>query len=399
MTNAKNTVPNARILAIDGLRGIAALGVLFVHIPHWPVGPLLQHPFGLFAVLFDLGRIGVPFFIVLSGYCIHRTTKNCWIASPKTNPNWYEFAIRRLHRLYIPYLVAILLGLVSIAYTVSLAEASKHLPLDTPCHMLLLQNILFATPNGVGNGPLWTIAMEAQLYLAYPVVFYAFRKIGMSVTLVSVFTLSLMWSAISLRPRVELTSVPSLQIGGWLNWVPQYWFLWCLGAYLAEYSERTAPQHNARHLRIAFLLFALGALTDYRILFIANHSTTLQSCGAIWLAITNSIPPENLNWICLNSFGAGFGFILLFCLKSPHACVTRLVSLFAPVGLFSYSLYLTHTPVLTTINHFLPTSPFSHDLTPWLRIYFVSVPCCLVFAWVYYISIEQHFRRKRLISN
>lgn len=64
-----------RLQAIDALRGIAALGVVFYHAA-WQSGSalpanILHWPVKLLLFLSSFGYIGVFLFFVISGFCIH----------------------------------------------------------------------------------------------------------------------------------------------------------------------------------------------------------------------------------------------------------------------------------------------------------------------------------------
>jgi peptidoglycan/LPS O-acetylase OafA/YrhL len=91
---------------LNGLRGLAAISVVFCHFfslfppsrwtLFWKISPLS---------LFTSGRGSVVIFFVLSGFALHRMTL-------KTVPfRYHEFALRRITRIFGPYLIALALAL------------------------------------------------------------------------------------------------------------------------------------------------------------------------------------------------------------------------------------------------------------------------------------------------
>jgi peptidoglycan/LPS O-acetylase OafA/YrhL len=67
----------------------------------------------------------------------------------------------------------------------------------------------------------------------------------------------------------------------------------------------------------------------------------------------------------------------------------RVVAGAAFVGVFSYSLYLTHELVIMQSWWFVSTS-----LPPVLNTLLIVVPATLAFAWVFYRFCEKPFMRK-----
>jgi peptidoglycan/LPS O-acetylase OafA/YrhL len=95
--------------ALDGLRGLAALIVVFRHVFNASAIPadwrlaLAQSPC---AVLLN-GQGAVQLFFVLSGFVLTGS-----LARGGERPPWPQFAIRRVFRIHPPYMLAVLLALV-----------------------------------------------------------------------------------------------------------------------------------------------------------------------------------------------------------------------------------------------------------------------------------------------
>ncbi len=392
---------DSRLDFIDVLRGIAAMGVLLVHIPHWPSGPLLAHPFGLAGLALDFGRMGVPLFIVLSGFCIHRSTRQTRHIENPRKISWRQFFRRRLERLYVPYVMAILLGLLSITATTGWASMLTHLPFDLAVHLGMVQNLLIYPAQGVGNGPLWTIGLEFQLYMLYPIIFYSARKWGWGATLLTVFCINLGWAITVPWVIVRFGASDVVCLGAPVIWVFEYWFIWCLGAYAAELMERSVPFQLHTLVPIGLSLCGLGFATDYRILFLIQNSTKLSAKLSTWLQLMELCGGSFANVLCIMSFGSVF-FLMVIALQKVESTTQiarhSVFRAFSLLGLISYSLYLTHTPVL----HILKATMLSHDdgssLKPWVVGYIICVPACIAFASLYFVLIERHFLVKRQLS-
>jgi peptidoglycan/LPS O-acetylase OafA/YrhL len=160
--NAKSATP--RFLMIDGLRGVAALLVLFFHIGtseffHQSPGVLSQ----LNAWFRAYGFLGVEIFFVISGFVISYSLRQARIDLPYAG----RFVVRRSLRLDPPYWVAILLTIVvSFIMTKGLRATTFPIPrLSTVlANLLYLQGILGKKQILI---VFWTLCYEIQFYLVY----------------------------------------------------------------------------------------------------------------------------------------------------------------------------------------------------------------------------------------
>src|SRR2546428_2282337 len=105
-------IDRQRLRSVDALRGLAALAVLFTHVPHLETLPLCGRR--LLFLPFDYGRQGVTLFLVISGFCIHLTVAKKLAGGQGVACNWAAFWRRRFHRLYPPYLAAIAVSLLCV---------------------------------------------------------------------------------------------------------------------------------------------------------------------------------------------------------------------------------------------------------------------------------------------
>jgi peptidoglycan/LPS O-acetylase OafA/YrhL len=160
-----------RIAGLDGLRGIAVLFVLMEHGAYslfkldWPVAPYIGN-----------GALGVSIFFVLSGYLIYELSAREF---DKTGAfNWKAFYLRRILRIFpcfYSYLIVVLvltgLGLLVLTRPVLLSVATFSLNYR---HLWDHTNELH---NYYVIGHYWTLALEEQFYLTWPLLmFFLSRK-------------------------------------------------------------------------------------------------------------------------------------------------------------------------------------------------------------------------------
>jgi len=140
---------------LDSLRGIAILGVLFLHGFYWPYSSLhLSRAGTLFLRITQPGWLGVNLFFVLSGFLITGI-----LLDSRNRPDYYRrfYGRRALRILPAYYLLLLLLGLLGQA-------GAAYLGLS----FIYLANVtnLFGVANDYG--PLWSLAVEEHYYILWP---------------------------------------------------------------------------------------------------------------------------------------------------------------------------------------------------------------------------------------
>lgn len=148
---------------LDGVRGIAALMVVFFHFSQSLNGS--THLLSL-QKYFKIGQTGVSLFFVLSGFLITRILLN----SNKKDKYFYNFYIRRSLRifpLYYFYLLA--------AYFIFPLLNSEPIPefRHQVYYWLYFQDFALTFKwNSVGPFHFWSLAVEEHFYLFWPLVIY-----------------------------------------------------------------------------------------------------------------------------------------------------------------------------------------------------------------------------------
>ncbi len=170
-----------RLAGLDGLRGLAALFVVVNHVflRAFPGYPVDHAPF--WASPFIYGRFAVVVFIVLSGFSLALSpARHGWRLDGVA-----RFAQRRAWRILPAYWAALLFSL-AVAWLV-VPQPGQGLPdaRSVLVNGLLVQNF---DASHSPNAAFWSMAVEAQLYLVFPLLLLMVRR----------------WSAVAMVATVTL---------------------------------------------------------------------------------------------------------------------------------------------------------------------------------------------------
>lgn len=172
------TAPKVYFAQLDGLRTVAFLGVFLFHC-YYAAPPLLaDHPvYGALHWLTGNGDLGVNFFFVLSGFLItylllaeERATGRIRIG---------VFYLRRILRIWPLYYLTFGFGYFAFPALVSLAGGHIEESANPWLYLFFLGNfnsILNGDPASSTLSVLWSIAVEEQFYLAWPLLLRVFRQ-------------------------------------------------------------------------------------------------------------------------------------------------------------------------------------------------------------------------------
>ena len=379
-----------RLRSIDALRGLAALAVLVSHVHFsWRAGaeresaaaPAAEFTPEAIAVL-SYGRLGVGLFLLISGFCIHMVWAR---ATERPGIGFLRFWRRRLVRLYPPYAVTVaatvaglfvLFGLIGGARgPEALGSASwTQLAVDVGSTLLLLQNVTDASPR-LGNGPLWTLALEEQLYLLYFPLLALRWRFGWRVTLVAVTATTLAWRTL---PFVA-PGTPVL----WYEFGPARWIDWALGALAVEaFLGRARLPAWAASWPVALALGAVAAVVNAPLRGEVTVPRGLEGDAAFAAALfAGDTLAACAFFVALNA--------VLARERAPRAASAPWRWL-AAVGVFSYSLYLTHAPVVYAAKTVAIRAGLHEDgLAQTLLMVLIRVAAALAVAWVLYVIVER----------
>jgi peptidoglycan/LPS O-acetylase OafA/YrhL len=336
-----------RSVAVDALRGAAALAVMLHHLPRPAAIPFT--PVWWSTLPLQFGYLGVILFLVLSGYCIHFRNAQALGAGRLTDVNWRDFFRRRVLRLYPAYLAALI---VTAAFNVTALRTmpAQQIAGDLISHLTFSHNLMRDYCLGWFNVALWTVGLEFQLYLLYPLYLALRRRWSAGRMLLVAGLTSGIWlfgtTAITIA-IYRATGAPVDQqsigpIGRWSFWPIGYWFAWVLGAVAAEYAVGAAP--------------SLGRLFHWKTIVVAACLAFIISDRTLWTIVKQSPIVGWSGGLLIKDASRCIGALTdpIFAV----ACAAIIINFtrwrvsqrwFAPLsalGLASYSLCLTHVPMI-----------------------------------------------------
>ncbi len=179
---------------IAGLRAVAVLGVLLFHLKSQG---------------FAGGFAGVDVFFVISGYLITRNILSDLDAGAFTFANFY---IRRARRIFPALIVTVLLTYIAGALWSSplmfldIAKEATHALLSIANIQYWRESHQYFAPNSDDLALLhcWSLSLEEQFYLAWPLVIVVARKYGVAFSAIALASLaSLLASVVVSRTDVS----------------------------------------------------------------------------------------------------------------------------------------------------------------------------------------------------
>lgn len=347
MEKASNQIKDSfkHVELLDHIRGIAIIAVMVLH----TIGNVFGYdtlPWngwlrdfsgsGWFVSFFPItfvGQAGVPIFFVVSGFCIHMSFQ-------KQGSRWSDFFIRRIFRIYPAYFVALVFSIAVILCQKPMSLDNSFFRLQFFTHLLLVHNFNSSTLYGFA-GAFWSLAVEMQLYLIYPLLLWLVAKLAWRRTLMLLAGCEiLIHAAQGLSETFGLMDTVIGRIVWLFSHSPfGFWFSWAIGARIADalLKNQSFPFINGRTsswLGLAFICYLIKPLTTFQFLMFAMAAATMTSR----LLSKNRLP------------------------TSPSEI--RLVWL-KQIGLWSYSIYLLHQPLLQIYSTFVYSIvPIEYRPTP-----------------------------------
>ena len=152
-----------------GLRGLAALIVLFFHL-RTPVG--IELTFGMADPFSMFGWMGVDMFFVLSGFILSHVYSDQF-SDTLSRADLRSFAVSRFSRIYPLHFVTTFLMLLAYATAVSVGtaptETGGYNPSSVILSLLLVQEWFGVTAPNPGS---WSISIELINYIVFPIVIF-----------------------------------------------------------------------------------------------------------------------------------------------------------------------------------------------------------------------------------
>lgn len=326
MTDAQPAGPRAtrRYAYIDALRGFAALWVFVLHVHgYWldDVRPPKLSADGVLVRLIGFGGAGVDIFIVLSGFCLTLPLTRAGSAA-LAGIDVRGFFRRRAFRL-LPAYYAALAAVVALELipTIRPALVPRDLTgVDVLTHLTLTFPLWQSTLAAV-NGSLWSIPLEATLYLGFPLLVWLASRRGIRAVVIVTVAVAALWAVITGSLSWPLA-------GGWLpqpdKYLPARWLEFALGMYAATQVRGIPHPRAATHAVWACALGLPAGLLGY----------------AAGVEIVRTI-----------GFGAlGAGLLVLLQRLQERLFDAGPLAWLAGLGTISYSFYLLHQPVILLLS-------------------------------------------------
>ncbi len=332
-----------RAAGLDGLRALAALSVLMLHV--WLYGkPQPDSPTrdsALEYAAFEL-RLGLVFFFVLSGYLLYRAFAAAALRRT-ARVDVRDYARRRFARIVPAYYLA-LVGTIALIWGERGAPGVR-LPDASALPLFLVFGENYSTETFMRLNPvMWTLCLEVAFYISLPligVVAYRLargRASAQAPLLVGLATVGLAYSA------VDYYSGWSAMAGKAL---PAYLPHFACGMLVALWAESRRARDAAALAPATTAVLAIGGFG-------------LAALDGLWHALA-ATPADNPLLSIVGDLPAAAGFALVVAAvvagSGPSIAWTRVAPL-AWVGLVSYGLYLWHVPILlfARANGLLPSS-------------------------------------------
>ncbi|SMP00149.1 Peptidoglycan/LPS O-acetylase OafA/YrhL, contains acyltransferase and SGNH-hydrolase domains [Thalassovita litoralis] len=335
---------------IDGLRTLAIMPVILFHAgASWLPG----------------GFVGVDIFFVISGYLISSLILREIQAGEFSFLRFYERRLRRI----IPALLGVLFVTVAAFQFIALPDQAQSAAESGIAALLSLSNFWFWRESGYFAPaaelfPLlhtWSLAVEEQFYLIFPIVLIVFWKlrlrIGMVLVLGALATFAIgLWLSFN-KPSVAYYLLPA-----------RAWEL-LVGAVIAS---GVFPPVKTPALREALSATGLGMI----LLSIFTIRSDMIFPG--WVAL---LP-------CL-------GAAVVIHTGGQSWVANRILAArpMVFVGLLSYSLYLWHWPILALLR--VRSGSIHLDPTPAIG----AVILTFLFAWLSWRYVESPFRNRKTMTS
>ncbi|HZQ57482.1 MAG TPA: acyltransferase family protein [Acidimicrobiales bacterium] len=360
MAGQSRTSRLTHLPALDGLRGVAVAAVLLFHAGFsWAKG----------------GFLGVSIFFTLSGFLITSLLLREWGSDRRIDLR--TFWARRFRRL-MPAALATLAAVSVLAWAIGTHEQLHTLRLDVWAAVAYVANWrflyagrsyadLWSAPSPVQH--FWSLAVEEQFYLLYPLATFAALRLGGRRLLTAVLGLgtaaSVAW-AVHLRGHLDRvyygtdTRMAELLVGGLLA----VWWT----------QSASAPDAPAtRRGRAAVLALGVAGLAGSAVLWpLVGQTSTFVTRGLLPLQAALSVAA-----------------IAAAVRPGPVASLLSWRPL-ATLGLVSYGVYLYHWPI------FLALTPGRTHLSQ-VPLFFLRIAVTGMVAWASYIWLEQPIRRRRVL--
>jgi peptidoglycan/LPS O-acetylase OafA/YrhL len=329
----------------------------------WPDFPRNTGPWWLGWLLY--GHMAVAIFIVVSGFSLALAPMR---NGGKLSGGVRRFLRRRAWRILPAYWAALILSILVTAVLLQPDLGPGAIGRTLAVHGLLLQDVVGSqTPNGA----LWSIAIEWQIYFVFPLILLLGRRTSVGI-------------AVLLTAAAVLLAHAAAGLGGPLDKInhltPQFLALFALGA-LAVCLGGGNRAETLRRPLAAVTLVALGSF----LLLAATQGSEWVVARFFWMDLL---------------FGVGIAAALALIHAGGLVPVRRVLASRVALwlGLFSYSIYLIHDPIIGVLDKYAfgpiglsPLATFGLSLA-------LGLPVIIALCYGFHLLFEAPFLRHRSLS-
>ncbi|MFS0861489.1 acyltransferase family protein [Fredinandcohnia sp. 179-A 10B2 NHS] len=359
---------NNRIEQLDSIRGLAALVVVFNHLP---LVLLTLPPVAIYLIRYlgiDNGHSSVMLFFVLSGFVLSLP----FLKHRKIT--FLPYLVKRVFRIYNPYIFAITVAIVlSQIFMDDEVELVKDWDMlwSTPITVkLILEHIYFLgnIHSNTFNGVIWSLIHELRISIIFPFIVLFIRRYNWKISIFTCFGLSSI---------AGINNIFELQVSNGYNVTYfatiHYTSLFILGGVLAKYKKEIISFFKKLHISIkctflisSYLIYNLGEIIIHSL----HRITNINILSTYFYIFVEYL-------IALGSIG-----LIISALGSIRIGKFLLIKPILLLGKISYSLYLYHLPVI------LVTIYLFHRIFPLWIICLVGFFLSIVISTVAWRLIE-----------
>lgn len=353
---------------LDGLRFFAFFAVFLAHSFYSPQPEIASSKLYItFREVGHLGMFGVNFFFVLSGFLITYLLLDEKNVTKKINLK--NFYIRRILRIWPLYYAVIIVGFIAIPLIQRHVFGQINYVENANLwhYLFFVNNFSPSDPDTAVLGVLWSIAVEEQFYVIWPILIFLIptRLLPYTFNLIIISSIIFRLELIGYGYKHTLSCMSDLAVGS-------------LFAYYAYYSSR-------------FVSF-FSNLKFWQILAIYIAGGMLFLLRSYWSEIAFLYLNERL------IFSLFFAFIILEQNYSQSKYKVGRLHLFSELGKVTYGLYMLHFIAIYSVSKIFAVN-FNGSLLTVLLVepmtaLILSIGLALLsykFFERYFLGLKKHF--------
>jgi peptidoglycan/LPS O-acetylase OafA/YrhL len=359
-------------LLLDGMRGWAIIFVMIYHfsIPFQQALPANNIDL-ILGKLFQMGWLGVDLFFVMSGFLITTILYH----STENKGYFKNFYVRRILRIFPLYYAVLVLLLIVLPFLSDTLNQKTQVMQDNSIwfwtYLVNWKIALLGDFRSFQGGYMWSLAVEEQFYIFWPLVVFFGKKylIPISLTFIGFSFLLKILLTLNGFSAVSLYTMTFTHIDGLL-----------LGAVVSVlHCKKKLVYHRALISKLTFLAIAVFILIVIKEQGFVFYKLSVALLGVTALSII-------------------FSYLLIKTIVATKHSFYYKVFSYKPVikcGQLCYGLYLLHQPIGVVISEkILPYNSF-FILNSYIPATVVNIIICigvsLIAAQLSYSLFELHF--------